>query len=192
MTNNIIEQLLDELDNSRESLLMAIEPLPDEALLKKQAVAEWSVADVLINLTAWEAELVTALMQIDKNKRPDRLLATLNNPQAYDNLRFEEIQNRDLDQVFLDLQQVRIQVEEWLLEFSERDLKNPKRFKWSKGKPLSEIIAAATFKREKAFIPQLTIYAQDWLEREEGGASSIIPLAAVNLANPDRGHDTTD
>ena len=49
------EQLLDALDNSRESLLMAIESLPDEALLEKQAIGEWSVGDSLTNITAWEA-----------------------------------------------------------------------------------------------------------------------------------------
>ena len=71
------EQLLDALDNSRESLLVAIEPLPDEALHEKQAVGEWSVADVLINITAWEAELVTGLMRIQQNKRPERLLEAM-------------------------------------------------------------------------------------------------------------------
>ncbi len=192
MAINIPEQLLDELDNSRESLLVAIEPLPDEALLNKKAVAEWSVVDVLINLTAWEAELVTGLMQIDKNKRPDRLLTALKNPQAYDKLRYEETQDRDLDQVFIDLQQVRIQVEEWLLEFSERDLKDPKRYKWLKGKSLSELIAVTTFKREAKFIPQLALYAHDWQEREIDATAGVIPLTVVNLTNTDKNDDITD
>jgi len=189
---NITEQLLDTLDNSRESLLVAIELLPDEALLDKRAVAEWSVTDVLINLTAWEAELVTGLMQIDKNKRPDRLLSALKNPQAYDKLRYEETQDRDLDQVFLDLQQVRIQVEEWLLEFSDRDLTNPQRYRWLNGKPLSEIIAAATFKHEGEFIPQLLIYAQEWSERETNASINMIPLTAVDLINTEENHDISD
>ena len=189
---NITEQLLDTLDNSRESLLVAIELLPDEALLDKRAVAEWSVTDVLINLTAWEAELVTGLMQIDKNKRPDRLLSALKNPQAYDKLRYEETQDRDLDQVFLDLQQVRIQVEEWLLEFSDRDLTNPQRYRWLNGKPLSEIIASATFKHEEEFIPQLLIYAQEWSERETNASINMIPLTAVDLINTEENHDISD
>ena len=192
MAMNITEQLLDELDNSRESLLVVIEPLPDEALMYKEAVAGWSVIDVLINLTAWEAELVTGLMQIDQNKRPDKLLASLKNPQVYDKLRFEETQDRDLDQVFLDLQQVRIQVEEWILEFSERDLKDPKRFRWLKGKPLRDLIAATTFQREHKFIPQLTLYAQKWQEREIAAANSVIPLTAVDLINTDKSHDITN
>ena len=189
---NITENILDELDNSRESLLVAIESLSDEALLEKHAVADWSVVDVLINLTAWEAELVTGLMQIEKKLRPDRLLAALKNPQAYDHLRYEETQDRDLDQVFLDLQQVRIQVEEWLLEFSERDLSDPQRYKWFRGKSLSDIIAATTFKREQAFIPQLAAYAQEWLERDTAGISDNIPLTAVDIINTDQDNDSTD
>jgi hypothetical protein len=189
---NITEKFLDELDKSREFLLVAIEPLPDEALLEKQAAGEWSVVDVLINLTAWEAELVTGLMQIEKNKRPERLLTALKNPQGYDKARYEETQDRDLDQVFIDLQKVRIKVEEWLLEFSERDLSDPQRYRWLKGKPLSEIIAAATFERENKFIPQLAAYAQEWLERDAAAESDFIPLTVVDSRNMDENYDITD
>ena len=154
------EQLLDALDNSRESLLVAIEQLPDEALLEKQAIGEWSVSDVLINITAWEAELVTGLMRIRQNKRPDRLLEALQDPSGYDERRFVENQDRDLDQVFLDWQQVRVQVEEWILEFSERELDNPRRYQWLKGKALKEMIAATTFEREKKIVPHLQLFAQ--------------------------------
>ena len=100
-----IEQLLDKLDNSRESLLMAIEPLPDEALLEKQAIGEWSIGQVLNNITAWEAELVTGMMRLQQNKRPNRLLEALRDPTKFDKQRYAEYQDRDLDQIFLDLQQ---------------------------------------------------------------------------------------
>lgn len=188
---SITEQLLDQLDNSRAMLLTAIEPLPDEALLEKRAIGDWSVADVLINLTAWEAELVTGLMRIEKGQRPDRLLAALRHPQAYDEQRYLETQGRDLDQIFLDLQQVRVQVEDWIVEFSEKDLKNQQRYKWLKGKSLSEIIGATTFKRELGFVPRLTQYGQNWLEQEASAESDLIPLTTVNL-NLDRNDDNTD
>ncbi|MDX1416387.1 MAG: ClbS/DfsB family four-helix bundle protein [Candidatus Promineifilaceae bacterium] len=185
------EQLLDQLDNSRAMLLTAIEPLPDEALLDKRAIGDWSVADVLINLTAWEAELVTGLMRIKKGQRPDRLLAALRDPQTYDEQRYEETQGRDLDQIFLDLQQVRIQVEEWLLEFSERELKDPRRYKWLKGKPLSEIIAITTFKRELGFVPRISQYSHNWMEQETAANSDLIPLTTLNLKT-DTNHDSTN
>jgi len=175
------EQLLDALDNSRESLLLAIEPLFDEPLQEKFTIGEWSVTDVLVNITAWEAELVTGLMRLKQNKRPDKLLDALKDPQTYDRSRFEENQGRDLDQIFIDLQQVRVQVEEWLLEFSQRDLTNPRRYHWFKGKALSEIIAATTFERENKIVPQLETFTQQWLARGMDAHSGTIPLSVVDL-----------
>lgn len=184
-----IENLLEKLDNSREALLVAIEPLPDEALLEKGVIGDWSVADALINQTAWEAELVTAFLNIDKNKRPDRLLNALKKPENYSQKRYTETQDRALDQVFDDLQQVRIQIEDWLLEFSEKDLSNTKRYSWAKNKPLSEIIAMTTFKREKALIPQLREFAQAWQDAQENDSQAVIPLTTVDINIMDENHD---
>ncbi len=184
------EQLLDALDNSRESLLMAIEPLPDEALVEKQAVGEWSVSDVLINITAWEAELVTGLMRIQQNKRPEKLLDALMDPDKYDEKRYTENQDRDLDQVFMDLQQVRVQVEEWILEFTDRELDNPKRYHWLNGKPLRKIITTMTTEREKKVIPLLQLYAQQWslLTMDD----EIIPLQMLRLDGQENNHDNSN
>ena len=63
-----VEQLLNKLDGSREQLLVAIEPLPDLVLIKKGVVGQWSIADILVNLTVWEAELVTAFMKIERGQ----------------------------------------------------------------------------------------------------------------------------
>jgi len=53
-----LETFLDHLDSGRERLLVAIEPLPDEALVAPGAYGLWSAADVLANRAAWESELV--------------------------------------------------------------------------------------------------------------------------------------
>lgn len=42
-----LETLLDHLDSGRERLLVAIEPLPDEALLAPGAYGLWSAATCL-------------------------------------------------------------------------------------------------------------------------------------------------
>jgi hypothetical protein len=186
------EQLFDALDNSREKLLIAIELLPDEALFEKRAVGEWSIDDVLVNITAWEAELVTGLMRIRQNKRPDKLLAALKDPSEFDRRQYAEIQGRDLDQIFLDLQQVRVQVEEWILEFSERELNNPRRYPWLKGKALHEIIASATFEREKKFIPLVQLFSQQWSILAMEAADEIISLEPRNLNVQENNHDDAD
>lgn len=186
------EQLLDALDSSRESLLVAIEPLPDEALQEKLAIGDWSVADVLVNVTAWEAELVTGLMLLKQNKRPDRLLGALEAPKTYDRLRFEENQDRDLDQIFIDLQQSRVQVEEWLLEFSERDLTNPRRYQWLKGRALSDLIARTTYNRENQIAPRLEAFTAQWLVRESNTPTGAIPLVSIDVNTERKNNEDAD
>ena len=85
--SSTIEKLLDALDSSRERLLVALDALPDEALLAPNTVGHWSVADLLVQQTAWESELVTGLMRISQGKKPVRLLAALDNAEEYGRLR---------------------------------------------------------------------------------------------------------
>ena len=59
-----LEDLLDRLDTARERTLVALEMLPDEALSQPGAIGRWSIADLLSILTAWDAEIVTGLMQL--------------------------------------------------------------------------------------------------------------------------------
>ena len=74
---SVVDKLLMQLDESRERLLIAIEPLPDLVLIKKGVVGQWSIADILVNLTVWEAELVTGLMKIERGQKPGRLLVCI-------------------------------------------------------------------------------------------------------------------
>lgn len=184
MNTSKLETLLDNLDDSREQLLVALEPLPDEALLVKNAVGDWSVADLLAILTAWEAELVTGLMRLAQGKRPERLLRALADPQATNAQVYDENQGRDLDQIFDDFQRVRMQVEEWLAYFSESDLANPKRYAGLRGRALSEIVAQATFARETGYLEQVQAFSQAWLEDEAHAPPLLIPLTAVDALPP--------
>lgn len=178
--------ILDLLDGSRERVLAAIEDLPDEALLMEKAIGHYSVADVLALQVAWEAELVTGLMRLDQGKKPERLLAALANPEAYDTRRHAEYHERALDLIFDDLQQVRMQLEAWLEEFSERDLMNRNRYKWFGGKSLKQVITAVTSQRESAHAADLERFAQQWLAENDGEPAQFIPLTAVS---PEVGSD---
>jgi hypothetical protein len=186
-----MEALLDALDESREQLLIAIEPLPDEALLAKGAFGEWSITDVLINLTAWEAELVTGFMRLDQKKPPVRLLETLADPEAYDRQRYVENQDRDLDQIFDDLQLVRVKTEDWLAGISERALTEKR--KSLGGRSLAEVVSATTIAREQRVLPQVKAFAEKWLAEEEDSAlDSIIPLTAVDMSLTGADDDDAD
>lgn len=175
-----LDNLLDELDNSRAQFLMAIEMLPDEALIVPAAVGDWAIADVLANLTAWDAELVTGFLHLRQGKRPERLLAALANPAAFDAQCYAENQERDLDQIFDDWQQVRVKLEEWLEEMPLRDLTNPQRYKALAGKSLWQVIQTATIRRETAYLSAVAAFAAQWRPPEPIFPELVTPLTAVS------------
>lgn len=174
------EKVLEELDQTRERLLVALADLPDEALLAPQAIGRFSIADLLAHFAVWEAELVTGLMRLDQGKKPAALLAALADREAYAQQRFVENQGRDLDRIFDDLQKVRIELEGWLEQFSERDLSDTKRYKWLNGRSLAQLIIAVTVKNETRYLPQVEAFAEKWLAEEEARQALTIPLTAVS------------
>lgn len=182
-----METLLGELDTVREQLLVAMEMLPDEAVSQPGVVAEWSVADVLINLTAWESELVTALMQIDQGKRPARLLAALAAPETHNQAWYAENKGRELDRVFDDWMKVRLELEEWLEMFTDQDLTDKKRYKWLNDRTLAQLVTQVTIENERRYLPDIARFAQAWAvdtALEKAPPDSLIPLTAVTILNP--------
>jgi uncharacterized damage-inducible protein DinB len=186
-----LEFLLDALDERRERLLVAIEPLDDEALLQKNVVGEWSISDVLTNLTAWESELVTGLLKLDQNKQPVKLMEALADPAGYDRAFYSAMQDRHLDQIFEDLQLVRVQLEDWLSEFSEKDLTNRNRYRGLDGRSLRSVIAEATYRREDTFLPAIEAFSQVWLDTQEP-AENVIPLTLLDFSTIDDHENKTD
>ncbi|MFQ5399706.1 MAG: DinB family protein [Anaerolineae bacterium] len=168
-------ELQDKLDRSREQLLEAIAWLPDEALLQPDAAGRWSVADLLSLLTAWEAELVTALMRLGQGKKPGRLLDALARREAYDEARVGETHGRELGAIFTDWQQVRVQLEEWLADLRDRDLNQPGRYTWLGGRSLAQLIEEVILHREARYLPDLERFAQTWREAHGNGRPSVPP-----------------
>ena len=122
-----IDELFEHLDSSRVRLLEVLEVLPPEILSEPGAVGEWSVANILAHLVVWESELVTCLMKLDQGKKPKRMLAAIADVDGFNARRFEENKDREIDRTFDDLQSVRVQLEEWLPRFSDRDLNDGNR-----------------------------------------------------------------
>ena len=185
--SSVIEQLLDALDSARERLLVALDNLPDEALLAPNNIGSWSVADLLVQQTAWESELVTGLMHISQGKKPARLLAALDNAEEYGRLRYEENKGRDLDRIFDDLPQVRMQVEEWLEEFSEKQLGKKGHFSWLKNRSLADLIAQITYEHELRYLPQVEALAQKWQPPTNDMMLSLTPRQNGQHAGEDEG-----
>ena len=156
------EEIFEQLDLTRERLLVALEPLPDGAFLQPSVMDSWTMKDILAHLTAWESELVTSLQRITQGKKPARMLAALADVDGYNELRFEENKDRELNRIFDDLRALRLQLEEWLVEFTDRDLSDPNRYDWSDGHPLWRLVEGNSFGHELQHLPQIEDYSSRW------------------------------
>ncbi len=180
-----LEELLDNLDATREATLVALETLPDEALIAPGAIGRWSIADLLSILTAWDAEVVTGLLRLQQGKPPEKLLAAVANPDRYNASRYQDAQGRDLEVIFEDFQGARLHLEEWLSEFSERALTNTRHYKSLGDQSLGALIAKATYKHEARYLPFLTTFADRW-EPDEGDNPDVVSLAGIDILDPIR------
>lgn len=159
------EELLDALEESRENLLDQIEDLPDEAYLEPGVVGEWTLKDVLAHLVTWEAELVKLLWQAKQGSRPTS--AQMNTPpgsaarQARNEKWHAENRERPLERIWDDFEGVRKQTLRRLESFSDKELSDPNRYPWARGKPLWKWVAEDSFEHEAEHSAQIAA----WLER---------------------------
>ena len=63
-------ELLNKLESSRESFLELIDDLQDDTFEEPGVNGAWSLKDVLVHLTRWEAELVKLLWQVSQGLAP--------------------------------------------------------------------------------------------------------------------------
>lgn len=169
--------LQEALENVREQLLVAIEALPDEALVAPAAIGEWAVVDLLANLTIWEAELVTGLMAIEAGRKPTRLLQILADSENFNATCYAENKERELDAIFDDFQRVRVALEGWIEGFKPKDLFTVGKYKWLPGRTLAQLIAQVSYEREASYIPALTQFAATWRPAE------LIDLLSIEVRN---------
>ncbi len=168
--------LQEQLENVRLQLLEAIAELPDEALLAPGAVGEWSIRDLLFLLTAWEAELVTGLMQIKQRKQPKRLLDALADRAGYEKAQIQIALDRGLDPIFDDLQRVRLELEDWVAQFDDRELNDRRRYSWLPARPLWTLIAETSYQNEEQYLPAVELFAHKW------SAAPYVPLGEIEVS----------
>lgn len=157
------DELLDALEDGRESFLDILDSIPQELWENPGAMGQWSLKDCLYHLTMWEAELVKLLWQISQGQPPN----TAFNSNLSDDERNAQWQaqgqSRSLEQVLADFQGVRRQTTRRLMEVPEKLLQNPKQFDWMKGEPLWKLVAGASFEHESEHAQAI----KDWYENQQ-------------------------
>ena len=162
-----IDEIFEQLDSSRVRLLELLSVLPEEMLTQPGVMGDWTIADILAHLVVWESELITCLMKLDQGKKPKRMLAAIADLDGYNARRFEENKERDLERIFDDLQSVRVHLEEWLPKFSNEDLNDVGRYKWSDEIALWQIVEANTFGHEGEHLPELEAFVLQWQNEQK-------------------------
>jgi hypothetical protein len=157
------EAILKELELSREDFLDAIEGLSEEMLLQPGVVGEWSIKDILIHLTRWEAELVKLLWQAKQGKSPSTAHFSKVDVDKMNASWYQESLPRSLEMALEDFHGVRNQTIRRAEDFSDKELTDPKKYPWLKNAPLWQWIAGDSFEHEAEHAAQI----RAWREREQ-------------------------
>jgi hypothetical protein len=162
-------ELLQALEDSRQELIEMLEALPEEALTLPVRKDGWTIKDILAHLTNWEGQNVTLLFQAQRGTaRPSTAHFGTETFDAVNQRWFEASQQRSLDMIWQDWIGVRKQVIRRVGELSEKDLTDPSRFPWMKGKPLFELILTDTIEHEEEHADEI----REWLEQFDTPSSS--------------------
>jgi uncharacterized damage-inducible protein DinB len=127
-------EILQELEQARADLLASIKDLSPDAMRRPGAVGIWSVKDALAHVAAWEAELVTALNQIENGQVPGIL--DIEDIDEWNEEQYRENVRRPLDAIRDDLAGVHKMLLRMLGDMDEKTLTDNRKFRWMEGEPL--------------------------------------------------------
>lgn len=131
-------EILHELEEARADLLASIEGLSPDAMRRPGAVGIWSVKDTLAHVAAWEAELVTALNQVENGQVPG--IVDIEDIDAWNEEQYRLNVRRSLDAIRDDLTGVYRMLLRMLGDMDEKTLTDNRQFRWMEGEPLAYLV----------------------------------------------------
>lgn len=134
------KELIDDFRQARERFLAVLDGLEDDDFLRMGAVGFWSVKDVLAHLTAWESELVTALVRIENGNKSVPNIVKIDEIDEWNEERYHESASRSFDVIWDDFLGVGKHLIEAIQALDEDTLDDNRRFPWMEGEALSYLI----------------------------------------------------
>lgn len=156
MTKN---EVLLELEKSRQQLNDIIEELSDEEMHIPGVCGQWSVKDILVHLMLWESELVQDLWKIHQGQAPTPALAEGQTDHEKNEQWYREYKDRPLERIMPDFHAVRKQTLRRVEGLSNQNLSNRNLIPWLKNTPLWKRIAYDSFEHELEHLKEI----EDWL-----------------------------
>jgi len=149
------EELISALTTGRAELLTAIEDIPQQEMTIPGIVGQWSLKDMLVHLTRWEAELVKLLWQAKQGTTPTTIHFT---PETVDQVNerwYQQSSSRSMDVVWDDFLKVREQTIRRVDGFGEQELNDVDYYPWLDSSPLWKWIADDSFGHEAEHIEDI-------------------------------------
>jgi uncharacterized damage-inducible protein DinB len=156
-------EVITALKDIRLEFMEAIEGLPPEAMTDSPINEGWSLKDIIVHITLWEAELVKLLWQVEQGEKPSTLHFSKPDVDALNEQWHQQNRERPLDIALADFQGVRKQTIRRVEALKDSDLTNPRRYPWLRDLPLWKWIANDSFEHEAEHISQIC----SWKARTE-------------------------
>lgn len=160
------DEIFSRLYTGRANFLDAIQGLSDQEMESQTVGDFWTVKDIIIHLTRWEAELVKLLWQAKNNIEPTTAQLS---PQSVDEINarwYAESKSRGLELTMPDFNGVREQTIRRVKSFSEYELNDQELFPWLDGSPLWKWIADDSYEHEAEHEAQIRAWRRK--EAEQG------------------------
>lgn len=141
-------ELISNLSSGRRTFLENLEDIPQGEMTTPGVIEDWSIKDVLVHLTRWEAELVKLLWQANQGQSPTTVHFS---PESVDEVNqrwYQQSLSRSMQVVWDDFLKVRQQTIRRIEAFSEPALNDPGLYAWLDGKALWEWVAVDSFEHE--------------------------------------------
>jgi hypothetical protein len=156
------EELISALTTGRAEFLKTIEDIPQQEMTIPGVVGQWSLKDLLVHLTRWEAELVKLLWQAKQGTTPTTIHFT---PETVDQVNerwYQQSSSRSMDVVWDDFLKVREQTIRRVDGFGEQELNDVDYYPWLDGSPLWKWVADDSFGHEAEHIEDI----RGWMIRK--------------------------
>lgn len=154
-------EIIANLSDGRENFLELLQDIPRKQMEVPGVIDNWSIKDILVHLTRWEAELVKLLWQSEQGGKPTTVHFDQNSVDEINIRWFEASRKRALQLVMQDFLGVRNQTIRRVEALPEKILNDPHAFPWLEDNPLWQWIAQDSFEHEAEHEAQI----KNWLEK---------------------------
>ncbi len=151
-------ELLHTLSATRADLLDALNGLTPDQIIQPGVAGVWSVKDILAHLVAWEAEVVTALNQVQSRHTPS--IIAIEDIDEWNEEQYHTNRARSLEAILSDFAGVHKMLCRMIEDFDERALTDNRRYPWMEGEPLWFLIEDTVILHEQEHASEIRAWRE--------------------------------